>query len=45
VDEIGMRDCLRKIRERRGVKWCKNWGGGSALFIGSRRKRRGDRVA
>jgi hypothetical protein len=28
VDGIGTRDCLRRIRERRGVKWCEEleWG-------------------
>ena len=37
VDEIGTRDCLRRIRERREVKWCEELEWGKPPFIGLRR--------
>ncbi|KAK1614690.1 hypothetical protein QYE76_020207 [Lolium multiflorum] len=37
MDGIGTRDCLRRIRERRGVKWCEELEWGKPLFIELRR--------
>jgi hypothetical protein len=37
VDEIWRRDCLRRIRERRQVKWYEELEWGKPPFIGLRR--------